>query len=50
MLRVWYLEKSKEMRFPPSVIPESIKNSSEKVLVKFACWGDADQSEKGTRT
>jgi phosphoglucomutase len=29
----------------PSAIPENLKNSSEKVLVKFAYWGDADESE-----
>jgi hypothetical protein len=31
------------------IIPKSINNTSEKVLVKFAYWGDADDSKKGTR-
>ena len=33
-------------RFTPSAIPESIKNSSEKVLVMFAYWGYAGEIKR----
>ncbi len=39
----WHLQA---VRFAPPVIPKSIKNTSENVLVKFACTGDPVRSEK----
>jgi hypothetical protein len=31
-------------------IPKSIENHSEKVLEKFASWGDSDLNQKGAVT
>jgi hypothetical protein len=41
-------ENLQAIRFAPSVIPKSIKNTSENVLVKFADSGDPAKGEKHT--